>query len=75
MAFTLYNMLCEASEKFVGPVPVDEFLSEFVPEAAEKRPANEINFPDASISQRGEKFVSHSTPSGIEAHEYYRSTQ
>jgi hypothetical protein len=68
-------MTREACEKFVGPMPVNEFLSEFVPEAAEKRPANEISFSDASISQKEEKFVSHRVPRGIDAHEYYRSVQ
>jgi hypothetical protein len=62
-------------EKFVGPMPVNEFLSEFVPEAAEKRPANEISFSDLSTSQKEEKFVSHRAPSGINANEYNRSMQ
>jgi hypothetical protein len=65
-------MTCEGYEKFVGPMPVNEFLLEFVPEAAEKRPANEVSFSDASISQKEENFVSHGIPSGINAHEYYR---
>src|SRR6267154_311835 len=68
-------MILEACEKFVGPMPVNEFLSDFVPEAAEKRPANEISFSDVSISQKEEKIVSHRVPSGINVHDYYRSAQ
>jgi hypothetical protein len=56
-------------------MPVDEFLLEFVPEAAEKRPANEISFSDPSVSQKEQTFVSHPIPRGVNAHEYYRSAQ
>ena len=58
-------MTCEACDKFVGPMPVNEFLSDFVPEAAEKRPANDVSFSDASISRNEKDFVSHSIPRGV----------
>jgi hypothetical protein len=73
MFFEIMRWGCE---KFVGPMPVNEFLSEFVPEAAEKRPASDVSFSDAASSlQKVEKFVSHRAPSGINANEYYRSVQ
>jgi hypothetical protein len=56
-------------------MPVNEFLLEFVPEAAGKRPTNEISFSDASVSQKGRTFVSPRIPRGVNAHEYYRSAQ
>jgi hypothetical protein len=56
------DMARDACEKFVGPMPVDEFLLEFVPEATEVRPADEIMFPAHSVSQNEDDFVSHPTP-------------
>ncbi|KAF8502737.1 hypothetical protein F5888DRAFT_1115378 [Russula emetica] len=58
-------MTCEGYEKFVGPMPVNEFLSEFVPEAAEKRLANEISFSDASILQKEDNFIGAMEASGL----------
>jgi len=75
-ASILYKeMTRNACDKFVGPMPVNEFLLEFVPEAAGKRPADGINFSDTSVSQKEESFVSHCFPRGVNAHEYYRSAQ
>jgi hypothetical protein len=69
------DMASDACNKFVGPMPVDEFLLEFVPEAAEKRPVNEIGFSGATVSQKEALFVSYRIPRGVYAHEYYRSTR
>ncbi len=77
-ASILYKeMTREACDKFVGPMPVNEFLLEFVPEADGKRPANEISFSDKSVSQKEKTFVSHRTgiSRGVNTHEYYRSAQ
>jgi len=72
-------MTLEACEKFVGPMPVNDFLSEFVPDAAKdaagKRPANEISFAFASVSQNEKSFVSYRIPRGVNTQKYYRSTQ
>src|ERR1700679_3546803 len=75
-ASILYKeMTREACDKFVGPMPVEDFLSVFVPEAAGKRPANEISFSDASVSQKEETFVSHSITKGVNAHENHSSAE
>jgi len=52
-------MARDACEKFVGPMPVDEFLLEFVPKATQVRPADQIMFSHHSVSQNEEDFVSH----------------
>ena len=52
------DMTHDACEKFVGPMPVVEFLSEFIPEASEKRPANKIPFSHSSVSENEDAFVS-----------------
>ena len=71
-ASTLYEeMTREACEKFVGPMPVKKFLSEFVPKAAKQRPANETGFHHPSASQKENEFVSRLISRGIDAHEYY----
>jgi hypothetical protein len=73
-ASTLYmEMTREACDKFVGPMPVDQFLSEFVPETTKKRPCNRIRFSHSSVSRKEEAFVCHRILSVIDAHEYYRS--
>ncbi|KAF8502581.1 hypothetical protein F5888DRAFT_1103862 [Russula emetica] len=65
-ASTLYkDMTREACDKFVGPMPVNEFLSEFVPEAAGKRPANKISFSYASVSQKEKSFIDAMKSSGL----------
>ena len=70
-ASSLYMELTrEACEKFVGPMPVKEFLSEFIPESTNKRPANKIKFSHSSVSQKEAAFVCHRIPSMINADEY-----
>jgi hypothetical protein len=56
-------------------MPVNEFLSEFVPEAAEKRPADQISFSGESVSRKEKEFVSDRILRGVNVHEYYRSMQ
>ena len=51
------EMTREASEKFVGPMPITLFLSEFIPRASTERPANEIAFSHSSVSQNEDAFV------------------
>ena len=69
-ASTLYmEMTREACDKFVGPMPLNEFLSEFVPATTKKRPPKNIKFSPSSVSQKEEKFVSYRTSSGIDTHE------
>ena len=73
-ASTLYmEMTREACDKFVGPMPVNEFLSEFIPETTKKRPSKNIKFSHSSVSRKEKAFVCHRIPSVIDAHEYYRS--
>ena len=55
------EMTREACEKFVGPMPVDMFLSEFVPRATMQRPTDSIPFSISSVSQNEDAFVRHST--------------
>jgi len=73
-ASTLYmEMTREACDKFVGPMPVNEFLSEFIPTTTKKRPSKNIKFSHSSISGKEKAFVCHRIPNVIDAHEYYRS--
>ena len=55
------DMTHDACEKFVGPMPVVEFLSEFIPEASEKQPDNKFMFPHSSVSENEDIFVSFRT--------------
>ncbi|KAI0292369.1 hypothetical protein B0F90DRAFT_278101 [Multifurca ochricompacta] len=50
-------MTFDASEKFVGPMPVEEFLKEFVPEARETRPTGGILFGKSTASQHENAFI------------------
>jgi len=50
-------MTREAWEKFVGPMPIDLFLSEFTPRASTERPANGLAFSHSSVSQNEDGFV------------------
>ena len=52
------EMTRDACEKFVGPMPVDAFLEDFVPKASRDRPTNEITFSHSSVSQNENEFVS-----------------
>jgi len=51
MTFDIYN-------KFVGPMPVTDFLKEFVPDAPSPRPQGEFSFREPRVSQNENKFVS-----------------
>ena len=69
-------MTREACEKFVGPMPVDKFLLDFIPEAPEARPANEIAFSYPTVSEHEDAFVSLSTFKGISVlNRVYRSVR
>jgi hypothetical protein len=69
------EMTREACEKFVGPMPVDKFLSDFIPEAPEARPANEIMFSHPTVSEYEDAFVSLYLQRYIGAQPRYRSVQ
>ncbi|KAH9174761.1 hypothetical protein EDB89DRAFT_469592 [Lactarius sanguifluus] len=51
------NMAFDACEKFVGPMPVESFLSEFVPEAPNTRPTAAITFAHKTVSQNENEFI------------------
>ncbi|KAH9992538.1 hypothetical protein BJV74DRAFT_834726 [Russula compacta] len=51
-------MILDACENFVGPMPVVEFLSEFIPEATQTRPENKIKLDHLTVSQNEDAFVS-----------------
>src|SRR6266581_4522548 len=61
------EMTRDACEKFVGPMPVDKFLSDFIPEAEKERPTNELMFSHSSVSQHEDAFVSLSTFKDVSA--------
>ncbi len=58
-AGSLYkDMTFDACEKFVGPMAVEDFLSEFVPSKTEKsRPTITIPFSHPTVSENEGKFV------------------
>ncbi|KAI0295342.1 hypothetical protein B0F90DRAFT_1927599, partial [Multifurca ochricompacta] len=51
------NMTFDASEKFVGPMPVHTFLAEFLPKARESRPTNQILFTHSTVSKNENEFA------------------
>ncbi|KAI9509887.1 hypothetical protein F5148DRAFT_1147929 [Russula earlei] len=51
------DMAGDACEKFVGPMPICEFLSEFIPKASQDRPAINFNFEHNSVSQNEGHFI------------------
>ncbi|KAH9038582.1 hypothetical protein EDB85DRAFT_2141809 [Lactarius pseudohatsudake] len=55
------NMAFDACEKFIGPMPVKLFLSEFVPEAPKTRPTAAITFAHKAVSQNENEFASIAT--------------
>jgi len=59
------EMTRDACEKFVGPMPVDKFLSDFIPKAREERPTNKIAFSHPSVSEHEDEFVRLSIPKCI----------
>ena len=50
-------MTFDLCERFVGPMPVDLFLEEFVPEAPTARPQGDFAFSKDSVSQNENEFV------------------
>jgi len=50
-------MTFDLCEKFVGPMPVDVFLEEFVPEAPAARPQGNFAFSQDSVSQKEDEFA------------------
>ncbi len=51
------EMAWDACDKFVGPMPVNEFLSDFIPETTLKRPASEITFTYKSVSETEDVYI------------------
>ncbi|KAI0296733.1 hypothetical protein B0F90DRAFT_1014957 [Multifurca ochricompacta] len=58
-------MIFNPREHFVGPMPVSKFLTEFIPEAPEKRTTNEIVFTHPSVSQNEDEFIRAIEASGL----------
>lgn len=52
------DMTFDICNKFVGPMPVKDFLEEFVPDALTPRPQGEFSFHRPRISQNENEFVS-----------------
>jgi hypothetical protein len=55
------DMTSDACESFVGPMPVNEFLEEFIPEAPTARPKDDFTFSQPTVSQNEDEFVGYST--------------
>ncbi|KAH9174774.1 hypothetical protein EDB89DRAFT_1904348 [Lactarius sanguifluus] len=64
------NMAFDACEKFVGPMPVELFLSEFLPEAPKIRPTAAITFAHKTVSQNENEFASIATLIDAPPHAY-----
>ena len=60
------DMTFDICNKFVGPMPVKDFLEEFVPHAPTPRPQGEFPFHQSRVSQKENEFVSPPTP--VDAH-------
>jgi hypothetical protein len=54
------DMTFDTCDKFVGPMPMDVFLQEFIPEASVPRPQVPFAFSKASVSQNEHEFASSS---------------
>ncbi|KAI0256251.1 hypothetical protein BJV78DRAFT_449298 [Lactifluus subvellereus] len=66
MASTRYKEVAvEESKRFVGPMPVNLFLSDFVPKAPKRRPTNEFVFAHSSVSQNEDEFICAVEASGL----------
>jgi len=52
------DMTFDICNKFVGSMPVKDFLAEFVPDAPSPRPQGEFSFREPRVSQNENKFVS-----------------
>ncbi|KAH9174771.1 hypothetical protein EDB89DRAFT_2143297 [Lactarius sanguifluus] len=64
------NMAFDACEKFVGPMPVELFLSEFLPEVPKTRPTAAITFAHKTVSQNENEFASIATLVDDPSHAY-----
>jgi hypothetical protein len=51
------DMTFDLCEKFVGPMPVDVFLEEFIPETPTPRPHGGFSFSKDSVSQNEDEFA------------------
>jgi hypothetical protein len=51
-------MTFDICSKFVGPMPLDVFLHEFVPDAPAPRPAGDFLFSKTSVTKNEDEFVS-----------------
>ena len=58
-------MTFDICNRFVGPMPVKDFLEEFVPDALTPRPQGEFSFHKPRVSQNENEFVS---PPSVDAH-------
>ena len=56
------DMTFDICNKFVGPMPVNVFLEEFVPDAPTPRPQSEFSFHKPCVSQNENDFVSPPSP-------------
>ena len=54
-------------------MPVDDFLSDFIPEATQKRPVDVWMFPHDTAAHNEDEFVGLWIPCSFYAHLYYRS--
>ena len=52
------DMTFDACNKFVGPMPVDTFLEDFIPCAPDPRPQGDFRFAKKSVSHNENEFVS-----------------
>ena len=59
------GMILHACENFVEPMPIIEFLSEFIPEATQTQPENKITLDHLSVSQNEDASVGHSGSNGV----------
>jgi hypothetical protein len=58
MASSVYKEMTRLGcEKFVGPMPVDDFLSDFIPEATQIQPVDVWTFPYDTAAHNEDEFV------------------
>src|SRR5260221_10072789 len=60
------DMTFDICNKFVGPMPVNEFLQEFVLDTPAPRPQGEFSFRKPRVSQNENQFVS--PPHSVDTH-------
>ncbi|KAI9507089.1 hypothetical protein F5148DRAFT_1285638 [Russula earlei] len=59
------KMTKDICDKFIRPMPILEFFSEFMPQASQARETNEISFAETSISQCEDQFIKAIQLSGL----------